>query len=342
MSRSEQKVLHSLEEAHASELALARVLQSQIMMTPRGRYRQALETHLEETRGHARRLKLRMGELGRGREPLGAALGLIEGAVGQMLALGKTPLDLLRGSGGEEKVLKNAKDACATEALEIATYTAIERLATSVGDEDTARLARSIRAEEERMLDRILREIPRLTKLVVDADIDGAGSYDITETGAADALREASEHAGDAARSAGKRARRSARSARRVPGVARAEGLAKGAAASEGDLAIAGYDDLTAGDISDRLSGLSQIELARVEAYERRHQGRSTVLSKVAALRSREPWPGYDEQNADEIRTLLAAGDDRLAATVRTYERGHKNRRGVMAQAEREHAAASA
>jgi ferritin-like metal-binding protein YciE len=40
-------------------------------------------------------------------------------------------------SGGEEKILKNAKDACATESLEIATYTALEHLAQAVGDDKT-------------------------------------------------------------------------------------------------------------------------------------------------------------------------------------------------------------
>ena len=53
MSRSEQKVVQYLNEAHASEVALVRVLQSQIAMTPRGTYRTALETHLGETRSHA-------------------------------------------------------------------------------------------------------------------------------------------------------------------------------------------------------------------------------------------------------------------------------------------------
>src|SRR3954464_12565410 len=68
-------------------------------------------------------------------------VGAVESAVGQALALGKTPFDLLRGSGGEEKVLKNAKDACATEALEIATYTSLEQLARSGGAERAAQLA---------------------------------------------------------------------------------------------------------------------------------------------------------------------------------------------------------
>ena len=86
-------------------------------------------------------------------------------------------------------MLKNAKDAAATEALEIATYTAIERLATSVGDDETARLAASIRTDEERMLARVLEEIPKLTDAVVGADVHGNGSYDVTKTGAADATR---------------------------------------------------------------------------------------------------------------------------------------------------------
>ena len=87
-------------------------------------------------------------------------------------------------------MLKNAKDAYATEALEIATYTALERLAVKVGDEQTAKLARSIRADEERMLERIMREIPKLTDAVVGADVEGEPSYDFGKTGAADAVRE--------------------------------------------------------------------------------------------------------------------------------------------------------
>src|SRR4051812_33372361 len=157
MSNGKQKVLQYLDEAHASEVALVRVLQSQIAMTPRGSYRSALETHLGETRRHAARVETRLGELRGGANPLQFVGGVVQTVTGQALAMAKTPLDLVRGSGGEEKVLKNAKDACATEALEIATYTALERLARSTGDEPTAKLAASIRADEQKMLDRILR-----------------------------------------------------------------------------------------------------------------------------------------------------------------------------------------
>ena len=142
MNASQQKVVQFLNEARASEDALVRVLQSQIAVTPRGSYRSGLEAHLSETREHAARVGGRLEALGQGSNPLMAVVGFWENVIGQTVALYKTPLDLLRGSGREEKVLKNAKDACAAEALEIATYTAIERLARSVGDEETAMLPR--------------------------------------------------------------------------------------------------------------------------------------------------------------------------------------------------------
>ena len=334
--KQQQKIVQYLNEAHATEHALVRVLQSQIAMTPRGSYRSALETHLRETRDHAERVGSRVAELRQGGNPLMAVIGAAWTVVGQALALGKTPLDLVRGSGGEEKVLKNAKDAAATEGLEIATYTAIERLARAVGDDTTATLAASIRADEEKMLARILREIPKLTDAVVGADVKGNGSYDVTTTGAADTARAAGRKAQGAARKTSTATKRNARQARKVPGVARAEGQVKGAVASEGDLAIARYDTLTADEVIARLAELSQVDLAKVDAYERKNQDRTTIRSRIASLRGDEPWAGYDELTASEVQAMLSEGDDERATQVRTYERAHKNRAGVLTAAERE------
>jgi len=331
--KQEQKVVQYLSEAHATEMGLTRVLQSQIAMTPRGSYRSALEKHLDETRSHAARVQARLSELRGGRNPLAAGLGIVGSAASQVLALSKTPFDLVRGSGGEEKILKNAKDTCATEALEIATYTALEHLARAVDDDETARLAASIRADEERMLARVMRELPKLTAAVIGAEVEGDGSYDIAKTGAADAVRAT-------ARTASARTKRTARQARKVPGVAQVEGEIKGAVASADDLAIARYDQLTAEEIAAKLSELSQIDLAKVDAYERRHQDRSTVLSRISSLRGNEPWAGYDELTVDQIRTALDDADDDRTARVRAYERAHKNRAGVLTAAERELAGA--
>jgi ferritin-like metal-binding protein YciE len=336
MSRSEQKVVQYLNEAHATELGLVRVLQSQIAMTPSGSYRSGLEKHLRETRDHAQRVQARLRELDQGGNPFQFGIGLLESAVSQTVALWSMPLSLLRGGSGEEKVLKNAKDASATEALEIATYTGLERLARAVGDETTAELAASIRADEEKMLERVLREIPKLAEAVVQSEVEGNGSYDVTKTGAADTVREVAETTRRTAQTGRAQTRRTARQARKVPGVARAEGQVKGAVASEEDLAISRYDQLTAEEIVARLSDLSQVDLAKVDAYERKRQNRSTIRSRLNSLKGDEPWPGYDELNAADIRKTLADADDDRAKATRDYERAHKNRAAVLEAAQRE------
>jgi ferritin-like metal-binding protein YciE len=167
---NEQKIVQYLAEARASELALVRVLQSQLTMTPDGPYRDALEDHLAETRSHAQRISVRLRELGWAENPLLGVLGVAEVAAGQVIALAKTPLDLLRGTSVAEKVLKNAKDTCATEALEIATYTALHHLAETSGDARTSSLAADIRADELHMLDRVRTLLPGLTDEVAADD----------------------------------------------------------------------------------------------------------------------------------------------------------------------------
>jgi ferritin-like metal-binding protein YciE len=68
-------------------------------------------------------------------------------------------------------MLKNAKTEYSEEHEEIATYTAIETLAEAVGDKETAKLARGIRREEERMARFLERQIPTLTRAVTQEEI---------------------------------------------------------------------------------------------------------------------------------------------------------------------------
>ena len=341
MNASQKKVVQYLGEAHASEQALVRVLQSQIAMTPRGAYRTALEQHLRQTRDHAERVGERLQELGQGGDPLTAAFGVVETVVGQALALTKTPFDLLRGSGGEEKVLKNAKDAYASEAMEIATYTAIERLASAVGDERDGQAGRvdpRRRGEDARA--RADARSP--SSPTPSCAPTSRATRPTTSPRRAPPTRSATpaRPPKGAARTTSARAKRTARQARKVPGVAQAEGQIKGAVASEGDLAIARYDSLTAEEIVGRLAELSQIDLAKIDSYERKNQNRTTILGRITTLRGNEPWAGYDELTAAEVQAVLAEGDDDRAAEVRSYERSHKNRAGVLKAAERELASA--
>ena len=50
------------------------------------------------------------------------------------------------------------------------------------------------------------------------------------------------------------------------------------------DLAIPGYDALSASHVVQRLAGLSSAELEQVRAYEAATRGRKTVLSKISQL----------------------------------------------------------
>ncbi len=339
-------IIQYLNEAHATELALVSTLRAHIAMTPEGSYRSLLDDHLDVTRRQADRLERRLAELGVGKSLVQTGVGAFQSLLGQVLALGKGPIDLLRGGGGEEKLLKNAKDECATEALEIATYDALEQVALELADEVTAELAADHRAEEEEMLAGLREEIPHLARDAVGAEVYGRKAYATSEVGAVHAAEEAAEAASRAASSlaggaaeqaegAARKVTSTAKEARRVPGVEAVEGEARGTVASEDDLPLADYDSLKAGEIVERLPRLSQVELAQVDAYERRHGNRKTILSKIDSLQGDAPWAGYDEQNAEEIESRVRDADDDEAREVRDYERRHKARKGVLEAAER-------
>ena len=119
-------------------------------------------------------------------------------------------------------------------------------------------------------------------------------------------------------------------SARKIPGVAAAEGAITGALATEEDLPIADYDKQTAGDIAGRLKGFTQRQLRMIDAYERKHENRATITDRIAKLTGEEPWSGYDEQSVEAVSSALYERDTDTAERVRSYERDHKDRAGVI------------
>ena len=52
------------------------------------------------------------------------------------------------------------------------------------------------------------------------------------------------------------------------------------------DLAIPGYDVLSASQVVQRLAGLADDELEAVRAYESSHRGRKTILGRISQLQS--------------------------------------------------------
>ena len=162
------KLVQYLDEAYGKEKELETALTAHIGMTTRKPYKKRLQEHLKETKGHARELERRMKKLGHGPGRIAKIAGQ---AQGQAKSLAKGPLHMVRGTGEAEKMLKNAKTEYWNEHEEIATYTAIETLAEEVGDKETAKVARSIRREEERMAKFLERQIPTLTKAVAKEEI---------------------------------------------------------------------------------------------------------------------------------------------------------------------------
>lgn len=124
--------------------------------------------------------------------------------------------------------------------------------------------------------------------------------------------------------------------ARKIPGVAALEGAVTGALATEQDLPIAGYDRQSAADVAARLKGLSQRDLRMIDAYERKHENRSTITDKIAKLAGDEPWSGYDEQSVDAITQALHEAPTQTAHAVKRYEVGHKGRAGVLTAADKQ------
>ena len=182
LSTRDAKLVQYLNEAYGKERELETALQAHIAMTTRAPYRKRLQQHLTETKRHAREVERRVKQLGGEPEvlPLPGPEAISKGA-GAAIELGtravaaaKGPLHAIRGTGEQEKMLKNAKTEYSEEHEEIATYQAIETLATSVGDTVTAQLARAIRREEERMAGFLARLIPTLTKAVVQEEVPAA------------------------------------------------------------------------------------------------------------------------------------------------------------------------
>lgn len=163
-------VLKQLDEAHALETALVANLIAHRAMASEPGYRKLLERHLKETKAQVAAIDKRRSALGSdgGRGLVSATVGLARDAVGQVLVLSKGPLDVLRTSSQAERQLKNAKDACATEALEIATYDGLEAAAIAAGDKETVKLAVEHRKQEERMLADLRTQVALLAKLTFE------------------------------------------------------------------------------------------------------------------------------------------------------------------------------
>lgn len=193
LNERDEKLVKYLGEAYGKERELETALEAHIAMTTRAPYEKRLRQHLKETKSHAKQLERRIKKLGGGGQT-------VQTAVGKVTAAAKGPLHAIRGGGEQEKMLKNAKTEYFNEHEEIATYLAIETLAEKVGDGETAKLARSIRREEERMAKFLETQIKALSKAVAVEEVPAAQR-------APSKARKAGSRAGSRSRAKPKRAK---------------------------------------------------------------------------------------------------------------------------------------
>jgi ferritin-like metal-binding protein YciE len=215
LNERDSKLVQWLNEAHTKEAELAADLTAHIALTDKQSYKKRLRQHLTETKAHKRSVAARIKQLG-GSASAGPTLPGVPSAVGE--AAGKA-VAAVKGQVGAARAavtsqpethLRNAQEELREEHVEIAIYSRIATFAEAVGDRETAKLAKSIRREEERMAKFLDAELARLVKDVVRAEVPRSQRTTSTRrrrssSRSATGTRASSRSRGSAARGSGTR-----------------------------------------------------------------------------------------------------------------------------------------
>jgi ferritin-like metal-binding protein YciE len=307
MNARDEKLVQYLNEAYGKERQLETALEAHIAMTTRAPYRKRLQEHLRETKNHARQVESRIRKLGGSAETLSVpgpevvaeAASKVQEAAQRGIALAQGPLHAVRGTGEEEKQLKNAKTEYSNEAEEIAGYTAIQTLAETVGDRETARIARAIRREEERMASFLERLIPQLTKAVAKAEIPAAlrnGSARRSSSRTSNGRRAS----GTSRRASGSRA---TTSSRRTTSASRgrAAGSRKTSASSRGTTSASARR--TTGGSTRRASGSSSRRASTASSSRKRASGSRSASARSGRASSSRASAGRSSSRPSGARS---------------------------------------
>jgi ferritin-like metal-binding protein YciE len=326
MSTADELIIEELRHAHATEQSSLSLLQGHLRGAPPGPYRSLVRRHLDETRRHASQIEDRLTDKGASEGLLQIGLTLVEGVAGRVIGLALGPVNLLASRTRPEAMLRNTLDVIAAEARESATYDALERLASRAGDEVTASVARTIRADEERALEAFQGLIPGLTERIARERLG---------VGAAQSRQPASGSDEPAPR----RGRREAPAppepavgpvgeppiGRVAPGTRRGhqEPTTRGAEGANNGGPVPSSEEPTRG----------QVARLREELREREGQDADVSVGTASPgpeLRVDAPWEGYDEMTAAQVVARLRSADDTVAAVVRLYEQANKGRKSVL------------
>jgi ferritin-like metal-binding protein YciE len=179
LNERDTKLVEWLNEAHAKEAELEAALTAHIALTEKQSYKKRLRQHLTETKAHKRQVAARIKQLG-GSATSGPSVPGVPTAVGE--AAGKA-IAAVKGQVGTARAvvtsqaethLRNVQEELREEHVEMAIYSRIQTFAETVGDKETAQLAKAIRRDEERMAKFLDAELTRLVKEVVRAEVPRA------------------------------------------------------------------------------------------------------------------------------------------------------------------------
>jgi ferritin-like metal-binding protein YciE len=154
VSTLNEELVKHIDEAHAMEQNVLRMLDGMISTTDDPDLVRELEHHRIETEGHIEKMRTRLAAHG-------SSPSMMRQAGGILGALAKMPLDMVRG----EKAGRNGRDGFATEHMEIASYELLKRIADRAGDTETVAACDEILAEERTMADTIAANWDRLAEL---------------------------------------------------------------------------------------------------------------------------------------------------------------------------------
>src|SRR3954470_22161529 len=312
MSSATETIIDYLRDAESQEQASLSLLEGHLRGAPPGPYRSASRRNLDETRRHAHQVGERLVDLGATRGALGTLLTLGEAVAGRVIGLATAPLNLFVSRTRADAMLRNAEDAIAVEAREVATYESLERLAEEAGDAATASLARAIRGDEERYLSELRELLPSLTDPVVRERI-GA-----TPRAPERPRREEPRPAPDRPRPAGATNGGPVHTARETPPHDPAERLR---------------------EARRRAPKTPEAPTAAQAARVRQAEPDAVVESEGAGepgpeIRIDEPWEGYGTMKAGEVVRRLKTSDAATRALVRLYEQSTKKRKSILAATE--------
>lgn len=90
------------------------------------------------------------------------------------------------------------------------------------------------------------------------------------------------------------------------------------------------YDGMDETKVNRKLREHSQVELEAIEDHERSHRDRPVILNKLRYLRGKQPLPGYDKLDVEQVSAALQDADTETIRAVREYERKFRRRDAVL------------